>query len=256
MILGAGWAFLGLVVVGLAMLVLVPGCGLVVVNESPPGGVDLAAPTLVEADPAVEARTASVAPMSLARVRRQARSAALRIRNAGCDRIRAGSGFALDSKLLLAGRDVVPGAGALRVSSRKGAARSVGASRVYRLGDLVVARVAGRLPRRGAAVTRTASGASVAVVGYPLSRAPRLFPGVVVDAVAGAPFGIRGPVLRLTSDLRADEAGGPVVDAKGRIVAVAFTTDPRTGFAIAAPISTIRSSVANGSLEALARCDD
>jgi len=254
LILGAGWAFLGLVVVGLAMLVLVPGCGLVVVNESPAGGVDLAAPALVEADPAVEAKTAPVATMSLARVRRQARSAALRIRNAGCDR--AGSGFALDSKLLLAGRDVVPGAGALRISSRKSAARAVGASRVYRLGDLVVARVAGRLPRRGAAVTRTHSGASVAVVGYPLSRAPRLFPGVVVDTVAGAPFGVRGPVLRLTSDLRRDEAGGPVVDAKGRIVAVAFATDPRTGFAIAAPVSTIRSSVAAGSLEALSRCDD
>ena len=254
MILGAGWAFLGLVVVGLAMLVLVPGCGLVVVNESPAGGVDLAAPALVEADPAVEAKTAPVATMSLARVRRQARSAALRIRNAGCDR--AGSGFALDSKLLLAGRDVVPGAGALRISSRKSAARAVGASRVYRLGDLVVARVAGRLPRRGAAVTRAHSGASVAVVGYPLSRAPRLFPGVVVDTVAGAPFGVRGPVLRLTSDLRRDEAGGPVVDAKGRIVAVAFATDPRTGFAIAAPVSTIRSSVAAGSLEALSRCGD
>ena len=256
MILGAGWAFLGLVVVGLAMLVLVPGCGLVVVNESPAGGVDLAAPALVEADPVVEARTASVAAMSLARVRRQARSTALRIRNVGCDRVRAGSGFALDSKLLLAGRDVVPGAGALRISSRKSAARAVAASRVYRLGDLVVARVANRLPRRGAAATRIASGASVAVVGYPLSRAPRLFPGVVVDSVAGAPFGVRGPVLRLTSDLRGDEVGGPVVDAKGRVVAVAFETDPRTGFAIAAPISTIRSSVAAGSLEAISHCDD
>ena len=158
MILGAGWAFLGLVVVGLAMLVLVPGCGLVVVNESSAGEVDLAAPALVEADPAVEARTAPVATMSLARVRRQARSAALRIRNAGCDRVRAGSGFALDSRLLLAGSDVVPGASALRISSRKSAARAVGASRVYRLGDLVVARVAGRLPRRGAAVTRTGRG--------------------------------------------------------------------------------------------------
>ena len=105
-------------------------------------------------------------------------------------------------------------------------------------------------------MTRAHSGASVAVVGYPLSRAPRLFPGVVVDTVAGAPFGVRGPVLRLTSDLRRDEAGGPVVDAKGRIVAVAFATDPRTGFAIAAPVSTIRSSVAAGSLEALSRCDD
>ena len=256
MILGAGWAFLGLVVVGLAMLVLVPGCGLVVVNESPAGEVDLAAPALVEADPVVEARTASVAAMSLARVRRQARSTALRIRNVGCDRVRAGSGFALDSKLLLAGRDVVPGAGALRISSRMSAARAVAASRVYRLGDLVVARVANRLPRRGAAATRIASGASVAVVGYPLSRAPRLFPGVVVDSVAGAPFGVRGPVLRLTSDLRGDEVGGPVVDAKGRVVAVAFETDPRTGFAIAAPISTIRSSVAAGSLEAISHCDD
>jgi len=256
LILGAGWAFLGLVVVGLAMLVLVPGCGLVVVNESPAGEVDLAAPALVEADPVVEARTASVAAMSLARVRRQARSTALRIRNVGCDRVRAGSGFALDSKLLLAGRDVVPGAGALRISSRMSAARAVAASRVYRLGDLVVARVANRLPRRGAAATRIASGASVAVVGYPLSRAPRLFPGVVVDSVAGAPFGVRGPVLRLTSDLRGDEVGGPVVDAKGRVVAVAFETDPRTGFAIAAPISTIRSSVAAGSLEAISHCDD
>lgn len=256
MILGAGWAFLGLVAAGLAMLVLVPACGVVVVNEAPGSAVDLRAPGLVEADPAVEARTAAVATMSLARARRQTRSVALRIRNAGCDRVRAGSGFALDTRLLLADREVVPGASALRIASRKSAAKTVAAARVYRLGELVVARVAGRLPRTGAAVTRIASGASVAVVGYPLSRTPRLFPGVVVDEVAGRRFGVRGPVLRLTSDLGRDEPGGPVVDAKGRIVAVAFTTDPATGFAIAAPIATIRSAVARGSLEALDRCDD
>jgi S1-C subfamily serine protease len=96
----------------------------------------------------------------------------------------------------------------------------------------------------------------VAVVGYPLGGTPRLLPGVVVDTVAGKRFGVRGPVLRLTSDLRRDEPGGPVVDAKGRVVAVAFATDPRTGFAIAAPIATLRSTVAAGSLEALDRCDD
>ena len=256
MILGAGWAFLGLVVVGFAMLVLVPACGVVVVNEAPGSAVDLKAPALVEADPAVEARTAAVATMSLARARRQTRSVALRIRNAGCDRVRAGAGFALDKRLLLADREVVPGASALRISSRRSAAKTVDAARVYRLGELVVARVAGRLPRTGAAVARIASGASVAVVGYPLSRTPRLFPGVVVDSVAGKRFGVRGPVLRLTSDVGRDEAGGPVVDANGRIVAVAFATDPGTGFAIAAPIATIRSAVAAGSLEALDRCDD
>jgi hypothetical protein len=209
----------------------------------------------VEVDPPVEAKTASVATLSVERARLQARRTALRLRNAACDGVRAGSGFALDRKLLLAGKDVVPGTSALRVSSRRSAAKTVTAARVYRLGDLVVARVAGRLPRSGAAVTRTPTGASVAVVGYPLSRTPRLFPGVVVDSVAGKRFGVRGRVLRLTSDLGRDEAGGPVVDARGRIVAVAFATDPGTGFAIAAPIATIRSSVAAGSLEALDPCD-
>jgi hypothetical protein len=256
LILGSGWAFLGLVVAGLAMLVLVSGCGIVVVSKAPSGDVDLSAPGLVEVDPAVEAKTAAVATLSVKRARIQTRRAALRLRNAACDGVRSGSGFALDRKLLLAGKDVVPGASALRVSSRRSAAKTVTAARVYRLGDLVVARVAGRLPRSGAVVTRTPSGASVAVVGYPLSRKPRLSPGVVVDTVAGAPFGVRGPVLRLTSHLGRDEAGGPVVDAKGRLVAVAFATDSGTGFTIAAPIATIRSSVAAGSLEALDRCDD
>ena len=165
MILGAGWAFLGLVAVGFAMLVLVPACGVVVVNEAPRSAVDLAAPPLVEADPAVEARTATVATMSIARARLHVRRVALRIRNAGCDDVRAGSGFALDKRLLLAGRDVVPGASALRISSRKSAAKAVDASRVYRLGDLVVARIDGRLPPTGTTVTRAVSGASVAVVG-------------------------------------------------------------------------------------------
>jgi hypothetical protein len=255
LILGAGWAFLGLVAAGIGLLVLVPACGVGVVNEAPAGAVDLAAPTLVEADPAVEARTAAVATMSLSRARRQTRNAALRIRNAACGGVRAGSGFALDSALLLAGKDVVPGGSALRIGSRRSAARTVGATRVYRLGELVVARVDRRLPRANARRERSVSGASIAVVGYPLAGAPRLLPGVVVDTVAGKPFGIRGPVLRLTSDLRRDEPGGPVVDAAGRIVAVAFTTDPRTGFAIAAPIDTLRSAVAAGSLEVLERCD-
>jgi hypothetical protein len=254
-ILGAGWAFLGLVAVGVAMLVLVPACGVVVVNEAPPGAVDLAAPTLVEADPAVEARAGAVATISLARARRQVRTVALRVRNAGCDGVRAGSGFALDSKLLLAGKDVVPGGSALRIASRRSAAKTVGATRVYRHGELVVARVDRALPRAGAHGVRTASGASVAVVGYPLGGAPRILPGVVVDTVAGKRFGVRGSVLRLTSDLRRDEPGGPVVDAKGRIVAVAFATDPETGFAIAAPIATLRSARAVGSLQALDRCD-
>ena len=75
-----------------------------------------------------------------------------------------------------------------------------------------------------------------------------------MDSVAGAPFGVHGRVMRLTSTLRHDEPGGPVIDARGRIVAVAFATDPRTGFAVAVPIRTLRSLVAARSLEALPSC--
>jgi hypothetical protein len=243
------------VAAGIAALLLVPACGLVVVSKAPPGHVSLEAPALVQPDPAVEAAPAQVATVSVARATLQARRAALRIRNTACDGVRSGSGFALDPTLLIADQEVLPGAAALKLAHRKGAATPADASRVYRLGELAVAHVASRLPRAPAGKATTSSGASVAVVGYPLAPAPRLLPGVVVDTVAGAPFGVRGRVLRLTSALRDGDPGGPVIDAGGRIVAVAFTTDPRTGFAVAAPIATLRSLVAAHALEALPPCD-
>ena len=109
--------------------------------------MQLSAPRLVEADASVEGRPAAVGTLSPARARRQVRRGALRIRNTGCDGIPTGSGFALGSGLLIAHRDVLPGAGRLRVASRNGRARTVDAVRVYRLGEFGVARVVGRLPR-------------------------------------------------------------------------------------------------------------
>lgn len=254
MIVGPGWAFLGLLAVGLAALALIPGCGLVVVAQAPAGDMRLAAPRLVDADPAVEARPAGAWTVSVARARRQVRGALLRVTTPDCKGRPTGSGFALDSTILLAQRDVLPGASTLGVARRKGHVRSLRAEHVYRLGELGLARIEGRPLRRAPTARNVDLGASVAVVGYPLSRTPRLLRGVVVDSVAGAPFGVRGRVLRLTSALRSGEPGGPVVDAKGRIVAVAFATDPGTGFAVALPLGTLRSLVAAGALEALPSC--
>lgn len=254
MIIGPGWAFLGLLAVGLVAFSLIPGCGLVVVDKPPSGQVRLDAPPLVEVDPGVEARATALATVSPGRARRQVRRGALRIRNTACDGIPTGSGFALDSKILIAQRDVLPGGGALKVAARNGRARTLEAAQVYRLGEFGIARVERRLPQMLPLGRSVALGASVAVVGYPLSAEPRLVPGVVVDSVAGAPFGVHGRVMRLTSTLRHDEPGGPVIDARGRIVAVAFATDPRTGFAVAVPIRTLRSLVAARSLEALPSC--
>ena len=256
MIVGPGWGFLGLFAIGLVAFALIPGCGLVVVPAAPTDDARLAAPGLVDADPAVEVLPAGVWTVSRARAQGQVRRALLRVKTPGCKGRPAGSGFALDTRILLAHRDVLPGASALRVAPRKGRARSLRAERVYRLGELGIARVERRLPGRPPSAPNVALGASVAVVGYPLSARPRLLRGVVVDSVAGAPFGVRGRVLRLTSVLRPDDPGGPVLDAKGRIVAVAFATDPGTGFAVAVPIGTLRALVAARALEALEPCGD
>jgi hypothetical protein len=61
--------------------------------------------------------------------------------------------------------------------------------------------------------------------------------------------------MRVASALRRDEPGGPVIDAKGRLVAVAFTHDPGTGLAVAVPIGTLRALVAKRALDALAPCN-
>jgi S1-C subfamily serine protease len=253
-IIGPGWLFIGLLAVGIAVFSLIPGCGLVVVDNAANSRMRLDAPALVEVDSRVEARSVPVATVSPARAKRQVRRAALRVRNIGCDGKPTGSGFALDPRMLVASRDVLPGAGTLKVAPRNGRARALEAARVYRLGDLGIAQIAGRLPRRTPTGGSVALGSSVAVVGYPVSAEPRLLEGVVVDRISGTPFGVRGPVLRLTATLRHDEPGGPVIDAKGRIVGVAFATDPSTGFAVAAPIGTLRSLVAKRALEALPSC--
>jgi hypothetical protein len=254
-IVGAGWAFVGLVAAGFAAMVLLSGCGLVVVDDPASGETQLAAPALVEADPVVEAQRAGAWTLSLARARQQVRRGVLRLKSPRCDDTPSGSGFAVDRTTVLAQSDVLPGAGTLRVVSGKRRAKAFAAARVFRLGDLGVARVDGRVPSRMPVARGAALGASVAVVGFPLTRSPRLLRGVVVDRVAGAPFGLRGRVLRLTAPLRADEPGGPVIDAKGRIVAVAFTTDPTTGLAVAVPLDTLRKLVDARGLEALPACD-
>ncbi|HEY7179311.1 MAG TPA: serine protease [Gaiella sp.] len=255
MIVGAGWAFVALVAAAIVAFLLAPSIGILVVDEAPRSELRLVAPALVDAEPGVEARSAPLAALSPGRAMREARDGLLRVRNAGCVGRPTGSGFALDPRILVASRDVLPGGGLLRVTPRTGRATAHEATRVYRLGELAIAQVGGLLPRKIGVGQDAALGASVAVVGYPLSSAPRVLAGVVVDRVAGARFGVRGPVLRLTSSLGPDEPGGPVVDARGRIVAVAFATDPKTGLAVAVPLATLRSLVASRALPQVPRCE-
>jgi hypothetical protein len=242
---------------GLALVVtfLLTACGVVVTDEAPTDDLQLSARALVEAYPEVEALApAPTRLLSLAHARRAARRAALRIGIPACDGDSTGRGFALDSHTLIADRELLPGAGWVRVWQAGGRSTAVGAASAYRVGDLAVARVTRRLPRKLTAGRGIAAGASVVVVAERSGKL-RMLPGVVVDAVPGARYGARTKVLRVTSAVREGDTG-PVLDAKGRIVAVVFAVDPRTTLGLAIPAASLRGRAAARTLEALPPCKD
>ncbi len=240
--------------VTLALTLLLAGCGIVVTEEAPAGELQVSAPALVVPYPEVDALAAPGPSLSLARARAVARRAALQVLLPGCSSVSRGRGFAVDAHTLVAGRDVMPGDSWVRVRTANRRSTAVGPGSAYRVGDLGVARVARPLPRRLPVAPRVVAGASVVVVTERNGKL-RTLPGVVVDSVRGAPFGTRGSVLRLTSDVRKGDAG-PVLDAKGRVVGAVFAVDPVTTLGLAMPVASLRGRAAGRTLEALDACDD
>jgi S1-C subfamily serine protease len=231
------------------------GCGGVVVEEPPNEPLRAPVPPVVEVDPSVGSEVSAPIP-TLARdsAERKARRGTLRVRNTACDGVSTGSGFALDAHTLITNRHVLAGASLLEVSTWSGRTLDVDSASVSRLGDLGIARVERRLPEVLPLGRQVASGASVTAVGYPLGGELRLLPGVVVDYVSGGKFGIPGHVMRLTANVQPGNSGGPVLDARGRVVAVVFAIELATDLALAIPVETLRGLVAGRDLESLPPC--
>jgi len=244
------------VALGLALVVtvLLTGCGVIVTDEAPTGDIRASAPALLSAFPEVEELVpASAQTISVGKARRLARKAALELRIPACDDDPLGRGFALDAHTLVANRDAVPGGGWARVETTNRRSTAVGAATAYRLGELGVIHVARRLPRSLGSDTKVGAGSTVVVVTERTGKL-RLLPGVVVDSVAGAPFGVRTKVLRLSAAVQDGDAG-PVLDAKGRIVGAVFGVDEGTSLGLAVPVSALRGRAARRTVEALDACD-
>jgi len=232
--------------------ILLAGCGVLATDEAPTDPIQVDAPPLVAVFPEVEALAPpSTRELSLGRAGVLARRSALLVTSCGDDP--EGRGFALDSQTLVAHNDALSGAGPLSVSTANGRSTAVGSANAYRVGDLAVARVARTLPRKLTPGSRVASGASVVVVTERNGKL-RFLPGVVVDGVSGDAYGVRAGVLRLTSPLIEGDVG-PVLDASGRVVAVALAVDPRTTLGVAIPVSALRGNALARTLEALPACD-
>jgi hypothetical protein len=233
---------------------LMSGCGVLVTKEAPPDLIEISAPPLLEVDPYVDAAVpAPVRALSPARARRVARRAALEILVPACDDDARGRGFAGDAHPVVAQRDVIEGSGRVRVFGASRRSTAVGPGSAYRLDDLGVVQVARTLPGRLRPTSSVGAGASVVAVTERNGKL-RMLPGVVVDAVPGAPYDVPTKLLRVTSAVR-DGDVGPVLDAKGRVVAVVFAVDPGTTFGLALPVSSLRGRAVGRVAEALDACD-
>lgn len=156
-----------------------------------------------------------------------ARAATMKIIGPACGLIQSGSGALVDADLVVTNAHVVAGTSRLTVVDAEGEERR--AELVAIDGDLDLALV--RVPGLGAAplpVGATRVGASGAVLGYPLGGGFDARPYEVVrriDTVGPNIYGtsdVERAVLVVAADLTQGNSGGPLVDAEGRLVGLAF----------------------------------
>lgn len=240
--------------VALPFVLIASGCTLVA--EKPPETVRLKdPPPIIRADPDA-ARLAQVKPATLARdgAERAARTMTVRVRNTGCQGVATGSGFALDRHTLVTNRHVLAGADELELGTWDGKSLNVSSASVGRLVDLGVVSTAATLPGVGRYGVRPRDGDDVAVVGYPLGGPLTITKGTVVDRVDGGKFEVPGEVMRMTALVQPGNSGGPVLDAKGRIVGVVFAIEIGTRLALAIPVDTLRGLISRGDLQGVPPC--
>jgi S1-C subfamily serine protease len=248
------WATAAFVLVFVATSGLLTGCGLQA--SAPPEEeptVSVPALTQVSSDVpgAVRVKVPTIAAASAGR---RARKLTLRVRNVSCLGVALGSGFAIDSDLLITNRHVLAGAAVIQVSTWDGHSFGVTAAEVGVLGDLGIAVVQGRLPRVGSFGKAPNVGDSITVAGYPLGGKLTLSEGTVIDRVDGARFGVPGQILRLSARVEHGNSGGPVLDRHGKVVAVVYAIELATDFGLAIPIDTLRSLARAGGFESVPPC--
>jgi len=223
----------------------------------PPSESVLEALRRVDPAPTIRGRVTPVAPPDAAiaadfDVRRAGRSV-VRVLGTACGLGVEGSGWAAAPGIVVTNAHVLAGVEDASVVTRDGASLPASAVRLDTRNDLALLRVdAGltTLPVAGEAQR----GTPAAVLGYPGNGpyavlAARL--GETREVISEDSYGF-GPVRRTIASLRgavrSGHSGGPLVDARGRVLGTVFaatTSGPRGGFAV--PNGVVRNALRNAS---------
>jgi S1-C subfamily serine protease len=232
----------------------------------PPSGPVLNALARFDPLPQVTGPSADVAPPSRAVLRepgvRAAAPSVVRILGTACGLGVEGSGWVGAPQLVVTNAHVVAGGQDTVVQAPGDATGSRDATLVHFdvRNDLAVLRVAGLGAPALATVSEPASGTAGAILGYPLNgpfdvEAGRV--GATRAVISEDAYG-RGPVRRSVTPLRgrvrSGNSGGPIVDARGRVLTTVFaatTGSPPTrpgGYGV--PNTVVRTALAEAALSA------
>jgi S1-C subfamily serine protease len=180
---------------------------------------------------------------------RRAAASVVRIQGTACGLGIEGSGWVVRPGLVVTNAHVIAGESDTVVEPPGGGPLAAVAVAIDRGNDVAVLRVSGLGARPVRIAPSDPSGQPVALIGYPLNG-----PLVAVAGRAGQPVTALAPdaygqnirprtVVPLRGRLEHGDSGGPVVDARGRVVAMMFAADRAGGGGFGVPLSAIRAAV-------------
>jgi len=221
----------------------------------PPSETVISALRRIDPAPEIAGSPPPVAPPDAAIVRDpdvvRAGDSVVRVYGTACGLGVEGSGWAAGPRLIVTNAHVVAGEDDTTVTTRDGASLEATAVHYDPRNDLAVLRVEAELPALGLAPDPE-YGAAGAVLGYPENGPYAAFParfGDTREALSEDSYG-RGPLSRTIASLRggvrSGNSGGPLVDARGRVMGTVFaatTSGAPGGFAI--PNEVVRTALRN-----------
>jgi S1-C subfamily serine protease len=176
---------------------------------------------------------------------RHAEMLTLRIRNISCGQGVTGSGFAADAHTLITNRHVIAGAAVLQADTWDGQTTDLDVSEAEtgRIVDIGVIKTAQTLPLLATPGPPPAVGAPVTAVGYPLGGALTITHGRVLGYRDGrtleSSIAFPGQVMEVSAPVKHGNSGGPLLDARGRLVGVVFAAQPGASYAASSGLTYV-----------------
>jgi type IV secretory pathway VirB2 component (pilin) len=180
---------------------------------------------------------------------RHAGGSVVRVLSTACGLGIEGSGWVVRPDLIVTNAHVIAGADDTTVTTLGGVELDATAVYYQPEDDLALLKVDAHLPVLPTSSERE-PGAPAAVLGYPENGPYEMTPariGDTRDTLSEDSYG-HGPIQRtitaLGGDVRSGNSGGPLLDARGRVVGVVFaatTRGPAGGFAV--PVEQVREAI-------------